>query len=48
MTNETIKDRLRAARALIDKPEKWTQGALQRDVNGCPLGQYSKREVQTR
>ena len=34
MTLDTIKDRLRAARALIDQPEKWTQGALKRDVNG--------------
>ena len=37
MTQDTIKDRLRAARALIDQPEKWTQHASQRDVNGKPL-----------
>ena len=34
MTQDTIKDRLRAARALIDKPEKWTQRAFGRDAEG--------------
>ena len=48
MTQDTIQDRLRAARALIDQPEKWTQGALRRDVNGCPLGNNPEREIQAR
>ena len=30
MTQDTIKDRLQAARALIDQPEKWTQGVFRR------------------
>ena len=34
MTQDTIKQRLRAARALIDQPEKWTQNKLARQVNG--------------
>lgn len=34
MTQDTIKTRLQAARALIDQPEKWTQGALNRDARG--------------
>ena len=34
MTQDTIKQRLQAARALIDQPDKWTQGALQRDASG--------------
>ena len=34
MTQDTIKDRLRAARALIDQPEKWTQCAFARDTAG--------------
>ena len=34
MTQETIKKRLRAARKLIEQPEKWTQGAFQRDAHG--------------
>ena len=34
MTQDTIKQRLRAARALIDTPEKWTKGAFQRDETG--------------
>ena len=34
MTQDTIKQRLRAARALIDKPEKWTQLAFERDAEG--------------
>ena len=36
-TQETIKQRLRAARALIDQREHWTQGALQRDAAGRPV-----------
>ena len=27
MNQDTIKDRLRVARSLIDQPEKWTQGS---------------------
>ena len=34
MTQDTIKDRLRAARALIDQPAKWTQYAFGRDAEG--------------
>ena len=34
MTQDTIKQRLRAARALIDTPWRWTQGALERGTNG--------------
>ena len=35
MTQDTIKDRLRAARALIGPAgEPWTQGALERDAAG--------------
>ena len=34
MTQDEIKDRLRAAQALIDKPEKWTQCAMWRDSTG--------------
>ena len=34
MTQDTIKQQLRAARELIDTPEKWTQGALGRNAEG--------------
>ena len=34
MNRDTIMDRLIAARALIDTPAKWTQGANQRDSEG--------------
>ena len=37
MTQDTIKTRLRAARKLIDQPEKWTKGALKRDARGNEL-----------
>ena len=37
MTQDTIKSRLQAARALIDQPEKWTQGAFRRDAQGNEL-----------
>ena len=37
MNEETIKSRLQAARALIDQPEKWTQGALARDAKDNPV-----------
>ena len=36
MTQDTIKSRLQAARALIDQPEKWTKGANDRDSKGDP------------
>ena len=36
-TQDTIKQRLQAARALIDQPEHWTKGALRRDAAGCPV-----------
>lgn len=34
MTQDTIKDRLRSARALIAKPEHWTQDANKRSAAG--------------
>ena len=37
MTQDTIKDRLRAARALIDQPEKWTQGTMMHDAGGMAV-----------
>ena len=37
MTQDTIKQRLRAARALIDTPAKWTQGVNARDSDGLAL-----------
>ena len=37
MTQDTIKQRLSAARALIDQPEKWTQGAFQRNARGLAV-----------
>ena len=46
MTQDTIKDRLRAARALIDKPEKWTQGRYFDNMYGvesyCASGALSE------
>ena len=37
MTKNKIKNRLRAARKLIEKPEHWTKGAFQRDISGYPV-----------
>ena len=48
MTKDTIKSRLRAARALIDQPEKWTQGALHRDAQGRRLDSQRGRVVVSR
>ena len=48
MTQETIKQRLRAARALIDRPEKWTQGAQHRDAKGRRLDSQRGRPVVAR
>lgn len=33
----TLADKLREARAFIDTPEKWTQGANARDAVGLPV-----------
>ena len=48
MTQDTIKDRLRAARALIDQPGKWTRGANRRDAKGNFLLRGTKLEVASR
>ena len=45
MNQDTIKDRLRAARALIDKPEKWTQGSMGRDDAGRDASQSGRPVV---
>lgn len=34
----THAEQLRAAKALIDTPEKWTTGVLARTKSGCPIG----------
>jgi hypothetical protein len=39
----TLADKLREARALIDTPEKWTQGANARDAAGRKVPAYSSR-----
>lgn len=36
MTNDTV-EKLRAAKALIDTPEKWTKGTLARDSIGISV-----------
>ena len=41
MTRDLIKQRLRAARELIDTPGKWTKGAFQRDAAGNDVSYYA-------
>ena len=46
MTQDTIRDRLVAARALIDTPEKWTQGiSYKSNAAGDPTWSTSSSTV---
>lgn len=38
----SIAEQLRAAKALIDTPDKWTQGSFARDNKGVPVGGFTK------
>ena len=42
MNQDTIKQRLIAARALIDTPEKWTKGAFQRNATGRAVAPHDE------
>lgn len=44
-TPRTAVDILRAARELIAEPEKWTQGAYARDIEGLSTNESSRRAV---
>ena len=48
MTQDTIKQRLSAARALIEQPEHWIQGAFQRYSDGKCVDRIPYREVMAR
>ena len=48
MNHNTIRDRLIAARALIDTPAKWTQGANERDSEGSTVVRMTSHPVASR
>ena len=48
MNDNTIMDRLIAARALIDTPAKWTQGANERDSEGSSVVRLTRHPVVSR
>ena len=43
--SDTVRDVLIRARERISVPERWTQGAVARDINGSDVMTHSKRAV---